>query len=327
MYEILTVGSAVVDILVQSDQFKVLKSHQVDGGLAMCEVYGGKAEVEHIDLCIGGGAMNAAVGFRRKGALTAPIVKIGSDWAAELIMRSVHTEGLGRDLIIQADGETGMSVVLVATGGGRSILTHRGIGAEISSSEVNWDVCRGAKWVYVASTGGNKSYIEDIFSVATNNGTKISFNPGKGEISWGKDLLRFLRKADVVFMNRSELTSWLKIQYEDDLKIYEEIKKMQLRMLVITEGNKGASVYSQDKVIRASAFDVKSIDDTGAGDAFGSSFVWAISQGWDIVESLKFGSANAASVVMHLGATEGLLDLNGYKNWQKRNLVIEESPY
>ena len=46
----------------------------------------------------------------------------------------------------------------------------------------------------------------------------------------------------------------------------------------------------------------------GAGDAFGSAFVYEYSRTGDIGRSLALGAANAASVVQVIGAKNGLLD-------------------
>jgi ribokinase len=327
MYDVVTVGSAVVDILVKSDQFKIMKSHQLEGGVALCEVYGGKTEVENITLTTGGGAMNAAVSMARKGLLVAPIVKIGNDWAAELILKSVRDERLGKNLLITDAGDTGMSVVLIGPDGGRSILTHRGIAGDIIPNEINWQECLGVRWFYVASTGGNKTFLEDAFSIAKKNGTKIAFNPGRGELAWGIELKRFLTKIEVLIINKSEITTWLGIEFDDKNELTRQIRELNIPFVVITEGNKGASVYHGGVVTKADAFDVKSVDDTGAGDAFGSSFVYGLSQEWNIEKALKFASANAASVVQKVGATDGLLSLETYKKWSDKNLVIEESRY
>ena len=49
MNRVVVIGSSVVDILVKSKDFKVLKSHEVDGGVAMAQVMGGKTETEEME--------------------------------------------------------------------------------------------------------------------------------------------------------------------------------------------------------------------------------------------------------------------------------------
>ena len=52
-YDVVTIGSAVLDIFMKSDKFRVVKSGDIPGGIAMCEVYGGKMEVEEVMIVSG----------------------------------------------------------------------------------------------------------------------------------------------------------------------------------------------------------------------------------------------------------------------------------
>ena len=54
MKKVVCAGSATIDVLVRSKDFRVMKSHQVTGGVALCEVYGGKTEATEIVLQTGG---------------------------------------------------------------------------------------------------------------------------------------------------------------------------------------------------------------------------------------------------------------------------------
>ena len=64
MKKVVVFGSAIADMVVSSSNFKVIKSYQVEGGVALCEVYGGKLEAEAVDLLVGGGGTNVGLGFR-----------------------------------------------------------------------------------------------------------------------------------------------------------------------------------------------------------------------------------------------------------------------
>ena len=65
MKRAVVIGSAVLDVLVKSSGLKVMKSHQVKGGLALAEIYGGKSEAEDLVLETGGAGTNVAVGGAR----------------------------------------------------------------------------------------------------------------------------------------------------------------------------------------------------------------------------------------------------------------------
>jgi len=78
-YDVVTVGGATLDIFMKSDKFRVVKSGQVPGGVAICEVYGGKMEVEEVMITSGGGGTNAAVSFAKKELKTACVIEMGND--------------------------------------------------------------------------------------------------------------------------------------------------------------------------------------------------------------------------------------------------------
>jgi sugar/nucleoside kinase (ribokinase family) len=53
--------------------------------------------------------------------------------------------------------------------------------------------------------------------------------------------------------------------------------------------------------------DVKVVDRTGAGDAFGSGFLSQWAQGKSLRDSIIFASANSTSVVTEIGAKKAIL--------------------
>lgn len=82
MKKIITVGSALIDVFVKSDEFQLGKSKE---GLMLCSQYGDKIEVDEFALLGGGGAGNTAVGFARQGFEVSLISETGKDVLADLI--------------------------------------------------------------------------------------------------------------------------------------------------------------------------------------------------------------------------------------------------
>ncbi|MFH1192000.1 MAG: carbohydrate kinase family protein [bacterium] len=77
---------------------------------------------------------------------------------------------------------------------------------------------------------------------------------------------------------------------------------------VVTEGKKGAYACDGKKTYYAPIIDVKRVDTTGVGDAFGSSFTAGLElYNGDIQKSLELGILNTSSVVGKVGAENGLL--------------------
>jgi sugar/nucleoside kinase (ribokinase family) len=54
---------------------------------------------------------------------------------------------------------------------------------------------------------------------------------------------------------------------------------------------------------------VEAVEETGAGDAFGSGLVAALIQGKEIEEAIEWGKRQAAKVVQYMGAKRGLMTL------------------
>lgn len=325
MADVVCFGSAILDILVKSDDFKVLKSHQLSGGVALCEVYGGKTEVDYISMVVGGGGANASVSFRRLGLTAFLVANVGDDESGELITKKLKRENLGLEhLSMVAGGQTGMSVVLIAQDGGRSILTARGVAADIDSKKIPWEKLYQSKWFYISSLGGNLALLEDIVYFAQKHGIRLALNPGRGELTDRTSLKKILGLVDVLLLNRLELAKLLGRDYEDREALIKSTKTLGCKMVVMSEGKAGAVAMRSYEAVKVDAFKVKSVDDTGAGDAFGSGLVAGLIKGFPLAKALKLASANGASVVTKMGAQDGLLTEKGANIWLKKKLTIVE---
>lgn len=325
MKKVLCVGSAVMDILVQSSDFRVMKNHQVPGGVALCEVYGGKTEAQNISLQTGGAGTNVAVGLSRLGLVCSTLARVGDDWMKDLVLNDLKSEGVDVSLVQIGKGEkTGMSVVLVAANGGRSIITYRGAAKDLNSAEIDWGKIPVADWIQMAALGGNMALVEDLTSFARREKILVGWNPGKGELSQKERMLRILPKIGVLILNRMEAAQLVRHPYEEMKEMALKISSFGVKKVVITDGKRGAGVMAEGVWTTAPAFKTKSVDDTGAGDAFIAGMVAGFLGDKDLATSLKMGLANGASEVTDLGAKTGLLRKNEMTKWLRRRLKIVE---
>lgn len=325
MHKVIVIGAAVVDVLIQSKSLKVVKGHNVPGGVAMCEVLGGKIEGENGCLETGGGGSNVATGLRRLGESVKLISRIGNDAAGELILNKMNTESVDTSMVQKGDGKTGLSAVLVSVDGGRSIVTYRGESGVIQESDLNWDEIKKADWIQISSLGGDIGLLEDLVGFATTNGVKIGVNPGKGEISHKDRLLKILPNIDFFNVNRMEAGMLLGISFENEKELIVGLANSGVRMLAMTDGKRGASMVVNRRWIKMDAYSNKSVDDTGAGDAFVSGAVSGILQYKNLETIVMMGLANGGGVVTKLGAKDGLLYKRDMDKWLSRKLkMIEE---
>jgi sugar/nucleoside kinase (ribokinase family) len=75
-------------------------------------------------------------------------------------------------------------------------------------------------------------------------------------------------------------------------------------------GQRGALARRRDQVIRAGAYQVDCVDESGAGDAFDAGFVTGLLEEWSLESTLRFASAMGASCTRALGCTEGVFHLH-----------------
>jgi len=325
MKKVVVIGAAVVDVLLKSKSLKILQSHQIEGGVAMCEVLGGKIEAEEGVLVSGGGGTNIAVGLHRLGEAVKMICRVGDDDLSEILVKQLEKESVDLSFLQRAKGRTGLSAVLVAPDGSRSIVTFRGESGEIERGEVDWEEVKKADWIQVSSLGGEMDLLEDLVGFALDNGIKIGVNPGKKELAQKERLVSLLPKLDLFNVNRMEATEFWGGSFEEEEVLVAKFMKAGVRLLMITDGNRGAGVCEKGRWVKMEAFPNKSVDDTGAGDAFVCGAVAGLLQGKSAEEALKMGLANGGSVVMKLGAKEGLLYKNEMEKWMSRKLKTVES--
>lgn len=325
MKKVIVIGSATVDCLMKSDAFKMLKSHEVAGGVAMCEVLGGKMDAQEGLLCTGGGGTNVAVGLKRLGESVKTIVRLGDDWQAKMVEGDLRAEGVLGDMIQHGKGKTALSAVLVALSGARSIITYRGESAVIAGEEINWLELNKADWIQISSLSGQMNLLEDLVSFATSKRIKVGINPGKGELNERERLIKLLPKFDFISVNRMEAAMLWKESYEDEERLMKRFIESGCRLVTITDGKRGAMIGGSGKIIKMEAFGNKSMDDTGAGDAFVSGAVYGVLNGFDLENILKSGLASGGSVVTKLGAKDGLLRKGEIEKWLKKRLRSVET--
>lgn len=318
-------GAATIDCLMKSDSFKVLKSHEVIGGVAMCEVMGGKMETQEGVLTTGGGGTNVAVGLRRMGESVKVITRLGDDDMAGLIVKQLSSENVILDLVQKGKGKTGLSAILVAPNGGRSIITYRGEGGGIVGKDIDWNEVAKAEWIQISSLGGELELLEDLVSFAQLRKIGIGLNPGKKELDQRERLIKLLPKIDFFNVNRMEAATLWKTDYEHEEILIKKFIENGSNLVAITDGKRGASIANREKWIKMDSFPNKSVDDTGAGDAFVSGSVAGILRRESLENILKMGLANGGSVVTYLGAKGGLLYDKDMDVWISKQLrSVEE---
>lgn len=283
---------------------------------------GAKLNVENINFSTGGGATNAAVTFARQGLESTFIGKLGQDMAGSAVVAELDGEHVECDSVIyDAKLGTQYSTVLLTETGERTILIYRGAANTHKAADYRDVDVSKYEWLYVSSFGGAMEALDVIFKNATDEGVKIAFNPGEAELSQPEKLRPLLEDVSLLFVNKEEAMQI--VEGSDG----EELARHLLNYVpaaVVSDGPNGVIATDGKTIVQAGMYeDVKVIDRTGAGDAFGSGFLSQWAQGKSLKESIIFGSANSTSVVTKIGAKTGIL----HKNVKLHDMPLTEKPF
>ncbi len=330
MFDVITIGSATKDAFIETDKANIVSVSRKESNSAfMAYPYGSKIEINEFNVAIGGGAVNTACNFAGLGMKTGTIIKIGDDSTGKDIVKMLENRNISTDgVIVDADENTGFSVILLSFQGDRTVLAHRGPNACISEKDIDFNLIKNSKWLYIAPLNGESTEILDLIAdFAEKNDVNMAINVGTSSIKRGEQYLeKILKTAEVVIMNAEEASMLTKIQIRPDskidkfsdckihpdlIKMLKQLKSTNAKIVVITDGGNGAYAYDGRTFYQCNEFPAKVVSTLGAGDAFASTFVSVLhNSNWDIEKSLKFAAINAASVVSKFNAQEGQLSIS-----------------
>lgn len=320
-YDLITIGGATRDIMFYTDESRLISTPE-----DLCRQkligfeYGAKILPTSVHFTSGGGGNNTAVSFRRLGLKTATFLRVGMDRDAEELVALLHEERVDTRFIerdsrhptgftfMAIDNKTGEHVAFLCRGANDHMLMSQ---AELRRTST--------RWFYLSSISA-PSWPKTVRNLtgylAARPRVKLGWNPGQLQLQAGRKKLQpLLRRASAFIVNLDEATELVISdrggkQYveQNPWSLAKTIQQWGPAIVAITNGEQGAYVFDGQKRYREKAVGVKALDTTGAGDAFGSTFVAGLLlfQG-DIRRALRLALINSGSVVSQLGPQAGLL--------------------
>ncbi len=330
-YDFITIGSATIDYFVESDQsiiasYSTMKT-QFD---LMCFRYGSKVEIDEFQRNIGGGGLNTAINFANLGFKTTTMAKMGSkDEIQGVIKKKLKEANVDTANVIQSESHmTGFSIILVSFQGDRTVLAHRGANGHIESKDIDYDIIKNSKWLYVAPLSGKSNRVlDDLAKFAKENDINLSINAGTTAIKKGeKYFSNIIKAAKILVLNKEEAQMLTGISVRPDTKcekfsqceihpdviaIHKKLRAGSNAIVIVTDGKNGVTAYDGKDFYKCGEFKAQVVSTLGAGDCFASTFTAAVEKfGYNIEKALEYASVNAAAVVEHFGAQEGFLSFD-----------------
>ena len=306
MARIVSIGAAIQDVyLIDRDDFSTNITARGGSYFDRIEL-GAKIDIDKMEFSTGGGATNAATTFARSNHESIFMGCLARDAAGKAVLDALDKENIDTSYISFVKGlHTGYSVILLPPSGERTILTCRGASASFSALDPKDLDLIQPDWLYVTTLRGDMDMLDQLFTRAKKLGASIMFNPGALELEHPKKLLGLLEDTDVLLVNKAEASAIV-----PGVLLQELLSHLNnyVKISIITDSSHGSIATDGAKTYRVGMYeDVKVVDTTGAGDAFGSGFLAAFAAGKSFRQSLIFASANSTSVIQKLGAKKGIL--------------------
>jgi ribokinase len=114
---------------------------------------------------------------------------------------------------------------------------------------------------------------------------------------------------DILTPNESELRILLDLAPDDPiptLELAQELKGRGVQTVIVTQGEKGALVITDDGVHEVAPVLTQVVDTTGAGDAFNSGLAIGISEGRDLLTAVRMGNCAGSIACRTLGVIPSL---------------------
>jgi ribokinase len=338
----LTVGGAMVDsiAIIDSARIERMSMRNAESSYLLLEE-GRKTEVEEISTHAGGGAVNAAIAMARLGIDVSSIVKLGTDQRADAILARLESEGVSTRWITRDSRlPTGASLLISSHDRNAAVFTFRGANTLLEFGDVKPGAL-GVDIVYVSSLSNQSAdCFPDVVKAAKAKNCLVAANPGVRQLTArGRAFMDAIASIDILLVNRAEANALvpalsaiageggpsLPFDPEDDvpemlrrglssggfeislLRFFRVLLDAGAKMIVVTDGRKGAFVGTPKEVAYCAAVPTQVVGTEGAGDAFASTFVALTAMKHPLKQALQAATLNAASVVRHVDTQSGLL--------------------
>ncbi|WXG41268.1 MAG: carbohydrate kinase family protein [Candidatus Freyarchaeum deiterrae] len=256
----------------------------------------------------GGSGGNVAVALSKLGVKTSFIGKLGGDRAGWQLLSEFIKDGVDvSSVIIDRDKRTSRSFIISGEVQKKRTYIYATKDTALSITipdEINWNQMKDAEIFYIGETFLEIS--ELIAGYGKNLGKTIIYRPTIHYLVQGLEKLEgILRNTNILIIND---TGWQSLK-EKGVKSLNEILEKGPDIFIITRGTKGCDTYTKDFSFHIDAYDVKSVDEIGAGDAFSAGLIAALLQekGFEeLKDCIRFASASAALATRELGARSSL---------------------
>ena len=255
----------------------------------------------------GGKGANQAVAVSKLGMKTEMIGMVGKDSQGEKLIQNLNKYGIISDNVIKSDELTGRAIITVDKKGDNNIIVIPGSNFKITKEHIQdkQDVIASSDVVILQNEIPSET-VEFSLLKAKELGKITIFNPAPAR----KLSEKVFKNTDYLILNETEMEEIFEIKFNDEEyteKISSKKKEYGIKNIILTLGDKGSILFSEDNNIKKyDVYKVKAVDTTAAGDSFIGAFTMKICELGNPDEAIKYATAVSAIVVTRQGAQDSI---------------------
>lgn len=302
---IVVVGSANIDLVTYTDQFP--KPGET--------IFG-----NNFDLGFGGKGANQAVAAKLCGADVFMIAHVGSDLFGPATIKNFQALGIDASHVKQIEGvSSGVAPIFVDSAGQNRIFVVKGANDTLKPADVEAaaELLKTADCIVLQF----EIPLETVYytvQFARRNQVRCLLNPAPAQ---PLDV-NAIAGLDYFVPNETEtetITGTPVRNVEDAKKCATELISSGIRRVIITLGSNGSLLADRERMEHVPAFVMKTVDSTGAGDAFIGSFATFLGEGVPEREAVRQANLYAGLSTTKPGTQKSFSDRSNFElEWAAR---------
>jgi sugar/nucleoside kinase (ribokinase family) len=309
-FDVLTLGNALVDVLVHADD-DFIGHMGVDRG-AMTMVDAARSDEIYAQMgpaveASGGSAANTAAGVASFGGKAAYIGRVADDTFGKVFAHDLRSAGVHFESPFAVTGSpTGRCLVVVTPDAQRTMCTYLGAGAELDESYIDEALVASSAVTYLEGyiwdPPAAKEAVRRTAAIAHRADQRVALTLSDPFcVERHRHEFRGLveNEVDILFANEHEITMLYEVDTLDEALPHV---RGHCEIAALTRGPHGSIIVAGDSVHVIDAHPVEVVDTTGAGDAYAAGFLYGVTHGYPLGVCGQLGSLGASEAISQLGA-------------------------
>lgn len=264
----------------------------------------------------GGAPANVAAALSKLGTPTAFMGKVGSDEFGKMLAGVLEEAGVDISAMrFDENARTALAFVTLKADGDREFMFYRHPSADmlLRPDELDIEMLKSAEIFHYGSISliaepCRTAHLEAM-KIAKSAGAFLSYDPNLRLPLWESDqaakegIMSIWNSANLIKISEVELEF---LTGEDSDGAARSLWHDNLKLLLVSEGAKGARFYTPEDQGQVPSHAVEAVDTTGSGDAFVAGFLSQLLQNRALLDSsdqiaAAVGYANAAGAITATG--------------------------